>query len=197
MDETGDRAPRLALVLASVVSVLVLGLAVAAPLIARAVGYERTPADLSAVQTYDITDRLHSGDDLDYPQTPPAGGAHAPNWLDCGSYDEPVSDEAAVHDLEHGSVWITYTPSMSEIDVAKLLALLPDNAIMSPHPDILSPVVVTVWGAQLALDGADDERLALFLQEYGDGHTAPEIGVTCHGGTTDPSGAAMEPGIGV
>ncbi len=200
LDQTGqpgERASRLALVLAAVLSVLILGLAVLAPLIARALGYERAVADLSAVQTYDIDDRLHSTEDLDYPQTPPAGGAHAPIWLDCGSYDEPVRDEAAVHDLEHGSVWLTYAPSLSEADVARLVAVLPDNAIMSPHENLPSPVVVTVWGAQLALDGAGDERLALFLDKYGDGHTAPEKGATCHGGTSDPSGAAMEPGIGV
>jgi hypothetical protein len=48
--------------------------------------------------------------------------------------------------------------------------------------------VVTVWGARLQLDGADDERLGLFLEEYGDGHTAPELGVSCQGGTPDPGG---------
>ena len=35
---------------------------------------------------------------------PPAGGPHDPAWLDCGVYDEPVRDENAVHDLEHGTV---------------------------------------------------------------------------------------------
>ena len=101
---------------------------------------------------------------------------------------EPVREESAVHDLEHGSVWITYDPALSDRDVDRLLEQLPDNGILSPRGDQPSPVVVTVWGAQLALDRADDERLALFLAEYGDGHTAPEVGVTCHGGTPDPSG---------
>ena len=67
---------------------------------------------------------------------------------------------------------------------------------MSPREDLPSPVVVTVWGAQLALDGVRDERLGLFLEEYGDGHTAPEFGVTCNGGTPDPTGAVPEPGVG-
>ena len=53
-----------------------------------------------------------------------------------------------------------------------------------------------MWGAQLALDGARDGRLRLFLEEYGDGHTAPEFGVTCNGGTPDPTGEVPEPGIG-
>ena len=126
---------------------------------------------------------------MTYPQDPPAGGAHAPIWLDCGVYDVPVRDENAVHDLEHGTVWVTHDPDLSDSDVAALAEQLPDNAIMSPREDLPSPVVVTVWGAQLQLDGADDERLGLFLEEYGDGSTAPEFGVSCQGGTPDPTGA--------
>ena len=185
------------LVLSSIVSVIVLGGALAAPVIARVAGYERAPADLSDVATYDVTDRSHTDEDLDYPQSPPVGGNHAPAWLDCGVYDVPVREENAVHDLEHGTIWITHDPSLSERDVQLLADVLPDNGIMSPREDLPAPVVVTVWGAQLGLDGADDERLALFLEEYGDGHTAPEIGVTCHGGTPDPAGAVTEPGVGV
>ena len=105
-----------------------------------------------------------------------------------------MRDENAVHDLEHGTVWITYDPDLSADDVAALAAQLPDNGIMSPREDLPSPVVVTVWGAQLQLDGADDRRLGLFLEEYGDGHTAPECGVTCQGGTPDPQGALPEEG---
>ena len=61
---------------------------------------------------------------------------------------------------------------------------------MSPREGLPSPVVVTVWGAQLRLDSADDRRLGLFLEEYGDGHTAPEFGVSCEGGTPSPTGPA-------
>jgi hypothetical protein len=196
--ETDARPARrspLLLVLSSVASVVVLGGAVAAPVIARVAGYEREPVDLSDVQTWEITDTRHTDGEVDYPQSPPAGGPHAPVWLACGVYDVPVREENAVHDLEHGAVWITHDPALPERDVAALAALLPDNAIMSPRDGLPSPVVVTVWGAQLALDGARDPRLRLFLAEYGDGHTAPEFGVTCNGGTPDPGGGAAEPGV--
>lgn len=180
------------LLLSLVVSLAVLGSALAAPLIARAAGYESAGLDLSGVRTYEITDRHHSEGDLDYPQTPPAGGPHHPVWLDCGAYDEPVRDENAVHDLEHGTVWITYDPALPARDVTRLANLLPDNGILSPHSDLTAPVVATVWGAQLALDGATDRRLLLFIDKYGDGHTAPEFGASCHGGTSDPSGGIAE-----
>lgn len=190
--ETSLRPSRLPLVLATVGAVLVLGAALAAPLVDKALRGEarvQRALDLSLVQTWDIADRDHTTDDVTYPQDPPAGGAHDPVWLDCGVYDEPVRDENAVHDLEHGTVWITHDPDLSAEDVDALAGQLPDNGIMSPREDLPSPVVVTVWGAQLQLDGADDARLGLFLEEYADGHTAPEFGVTCQGGTPDPSGA--------
>ena len=183
---------RLPLVLASASAALVMGAALAAPLVDRAVRGDEAAQramDLSEVETFVIDDRAHTSGDVTYPQTPPAGGAHAPIWLACGVYDEPVRDENAVHDLEHGTVWITHDPGLSQSDLDALAAQLPDNGIMSPHEDLPSPVVVTVWEAQLALDGADDERLGLFLEEYGDGHTAPEFGASCQGGTPDPQGA--------
>jgi hypothetical protein len=197
--ETDDRPPQrspLLLVLSSAVALLVLGGALLAPVVARVAGYEPEPVDLSEVRTWEIGDTRHTDGDVDYPQDPPAGGPHAPVWLDCGVYDVPVREENAVHDLEHGTVWITHDPALPERDVEALAEVLPDNGIMSPRDGLSSPVVVTVWGAQLALDGARDPRLRLFLEEYGDGHTAPEFGVTCHGGTPDPTGAVPEPGVG-
>ncbi|MCF6377631.1 DUF3105 domain-containing protein [Nocardioides KLBMP 9356] len=187
-----QRPSRLPLVLASVGAALVLGAALAAPLVDKALRGEeeaKRALDLTLVRTWEITDRAHTMDDVAYPQDPPAGGPHAPVWLACGVYDEPVREENAVHDLEHGTVWITHDPGLSDADVEALAAQLPDNGIMSPREGLPSPVVVTVWGAQLQLDGADDRRLALFLEEYGDGHTAPEFGVSCQGGTPDPGGA--------
>jgi hypothetical protein len=191
------RPRRLPVVLASVAAALVLGAALVAPLVDKALRGDEVAQralDLSLVETWDITDRSHTTGDVTYAQEPPAGGAHAPIWLACGVYDEPVRDENAVHDLEHGSVWITHDPDLSADDVEELAAQLPDNGIMSPREDLPAPVVVTVWGVQLRLDGADDERLGLFLEEYGDGHTAPEVGVSCEGGTPDPQGGLPEQG---
>ena len=166
VQEVGPR--RLPLVLASVAAALVLAAALVAPLVDRLVRgdeQERRALDLSLVETWEITDRAHTTGDVTYPQDPPAGGAHAPIWLACGVYDEPVREENAVHDLEHGTVWITHDPGLSAADVEVLADQLPDNGIMSPREGLPSPVVVTVWGAQLRLDGADDERLGLFLEE--------------------------------
>lgn len=186
------RPSRLPLLLATVAAVAVLAAALVAPLVDRAIrgGEEAQRAlDLTLVEVWEVTDRAHTTDDVTYPQDPPAGGAHDPVWLACGVYDEPVREENAVHDLEHGTVWITHDPDLSGEDLETLAEQLPANGIMSPREGLPSPVVVTVWGAQLRLDAADDRRLGLFLEEYGAGQTAPELGVSCHGGTPDPQGA--------
>ncbi|MFI2708426.1 DUF3105 domain-containing protein, partial [Nocardioides sp. CER28] len=108
-----------------------------------------TSGGLAAVVTYDDLRVDHTQEDVTYPMTPPAGGPHDPVWLECGAYDEPVRDENAVHDLEHGAVWIAYDPDLGAAAVKALAKELPQNGIMAPYPGLPAPVVVTVWGRQL------------------------------------------------
>lgn len=144
--------------------------------------------DLDAVQTFADLSREHVTAPVAYDQVPPVGGPHWRQWLACGTYDVPVRDENAVAALERGTVWITYRPSMGAVEVEQLASRLPENGILSPYPDIPSPAVVTVWGAQLTLTGADDRRLPEFVRTFGNGRTAPEKDATCDGGITDPAG---------
>jgi hypothetical protein len=159
--------------------VVLVGLAVVLLLRDRGQG---TPEGLGDVQIYGNLSRAHTADDVDYPQSPPVGGTHDPLWLTCGVYDRPVREENAVHSLEHGAVWITYRPGLSAEEIESLADQLPEKGILSPFPDQEAPVVATVWGAQLELDGPDDPRLELFIQEYGDGSEAPEPQAACVGG---------------
>jgi hypothetical protein len=142
---------------------------------------------LKATQYFDYAGGDHTGDPVKYAQTPPAGGPHDPTWDKCGmAYDAPPRNENAVHDLEHGTVWITYRPGLDAADVqslqTQLEGLKSGKWMLSPYPGLPAPVVVTVWNAQLDLTGANDSRLPVFIQEYGDEHTAPEPLSTCGGG---------------
>jgi Protein of unknown function (DUF3105) len=139
-------------------------------------------AGLGDVVTYHDLSRDHIAGPVHYPQSPPVGGEHDPIWLTCGVYDRPVREENAVHSLEHGAVWITYRPGLSADEIDGLASRLPEKGILSPFEDQDAPVVVTVWEAQLVLDGPDDPRLEKFIAAYGDGHTAPEPQATCLGG---------------
>jgi Protein of unknown function (DUF3105) len=190
----GPEAPtqrrRLPVVLALGAALLVVAAAVTVPLAVRGdAGDEPSgaTAELDAVKVYDDLTAVHTSADVDYPQTPPVGGPHDPVWLDCGVYDQPVRDENAVHDLEHGTVWITYAPDLGSADVESLADALPQNGILSPHDGLKAPVVVTVWGRQLELTGADDPRLELFIDTFGGGVTAPEPFASCAGGVREPT----------
>lgn len=138
---------------------------------------------LAAVKTYPVQ-QGHVTTPVDYSQTPPAGGEHAPVWLNCGVYDKPVPNENAVHALEHGAVWVTYRPDLPQDQVEALRQVVPDTyAVLSPFPGLKSPVVVSAWGKQLSLTGADDPRLASFVRAYRQGPQTPEPGAACTGGT--------------
>lgn len=183
-----DRAPLVALLVTLLLAALIVTAAAVVPrLLAEPV--DRT---LDEVRVYDDLPTTHVDGDVDYEQDPPVGGQHADRWLDCGAYETQVRAENVVHDLEHGTVLVTYRPGTSTADVERLEALLPDNGILSPWDGLDAPVVVTVWGRQLALTGADDPRLPLFIDTFGAGETAPEPFASCAGGVPDADGSQGE-----
>lgn len=126
----------------------------------------------------------------DYGMNPPAGGAHFATWLNCGIYDVPVPNENAVHDLEHGAVWITYDPEVVTADqVAVLQKAGPSTyMVVSPYPGLPTPVVVSAWGAQVQLDDVNDPRIEQFITKYWQAASAPEPGAPCTGGMGVPNG---------
>ncbi len=186
------------MVLAVVAAVLVPVLSIAVPVAVQQLrdrGQAPVAVNLDEVAVYEDLPRDHTEDDVDYDQVPPAGGRHDPVWLDCGAYDQPVRDENAVHDLEHGSIWISYRPDLGTDDVATLTSQLPQNGILAPYDGLPAPVVVTAWGRQLRLTGADDPRLPLFVERYGDGHTAPEPFASCAGGVRETDGGTSSTNV--
>ncbi len=166
-----------------------LAVALAACSAGDADGGRATPAatDLAAVVEYDGLERTHIDGDVDYPQTPPVGGPHAPIWQDCGFYDTPVRDEHAVHSLEHGAVWVTYDPALEGEELAAIeeLAAAEGYVLASPREGLPGAVVASAWGAQLVLPDATDPRLEAFVGAYAESPEAPEPGAPCSGGTTE------------
>ncbi|PKQ23305.1 MAG: hypothetical protein CVT65_08915 [Actinobacteria bacterium HGW-Actinobacteria-5] len=144
----------------------------------------------SSAITYPGLSRGHVSGTVSYAQTPPAGGDHAEVWQNCGIYTDPVPNEAAVHSLEHGAIWITYQPDLPTDQVMALQDAVRNQpyGLLSPYPADPSPVVATVWGVQLRLDSATDPRLSAFIAEYADATKAPEPQGECTGGVGNPQG---------
>jgi Protein of unknown function (DUF3105) len=134
---------------------------------------------------YSVPAHVGLEDDVPYDRHPPAGGMHAPIWWNCGFYDTPVRDENAVHDLEHGVVWLAYSPDLDpkEVDVLQDIVRDNDKVLAAPYGGLDEgvAVVATAWARQLTLDSVDDPRLDAFVEQYQDGDQAPEAGASCSG----------------
>jgi hypothetical protein len=149
-----------------------------------------TVGEISGVATFSDLGRNHVAGTVDYPQTPPVGGDHAPVWQNCGYYPAPVPNERGVHSMEHGAVWITYVPDLpaAEVAVLRQAAKADSYVLVSPYPGLPSPVVASAWGVQLRLPSATDARLAAFVSRYSQGPQTPEPGGPCSGGAGSPRG---------
>lgn len=132
----------------------------------------------------------HQETSVSYAQNPPVGGPHHPAWQQCGVYTEPITDEHGVHSLEHGAVWITYSPDLPGDQVQKLADITRSSThrLLSPYPGIDSPIILSAWGYQLRVDNADDSRVLQFIQKYEQGPQTPELGAVCSGGITTTTG---------
>jgi hypothetical protein len=143
----------------------------------------------AGTQRFDVTERGHVETPVLYPEIPPVGGNHAPVWQNCGFYGAPVSNENAVHSLEHGAVWITYRPDLPASAIAELRDLADDQTyvLVTPYPDLPAAVIASAWGYQLRLDSAADDGLDEFVRRFRQGSQAPEQGGPCTGGTGQPA----------
>ena len=102
---------------------------------------------VQAVRVYYSTP-VHTSEDgeIPYELRPPAGGMHRPVWWNCGFYDQPIPDENAVHDLEHGAVWLAYSPDLDAAEVEMLHLLVRSNDKILA---VIDPAEVTAARAKI------------------------------------------------
>ena len=175
------RNQKLGLAGAIVGGVAVVGLLVGIVVTSATPPVDPATIEIEGLQTFDNIDSVHVQSTVEYEMTPPAGGPHNPSWLNCGTYEEEVPAEYAVHSLEHGAVWVTYDPELvSGADLETLRNAMPNTYMMlSPFTGLDSPVVASAWGAQVALDGVDDPRLGDFIVKYRNSPNVPEPSGLC------------------
>lgn len=173
----------MATVVASVLGVLMV-------VVALDISRRATGGSPSGVEEFDV-EQGHTQEPVEYSQSPPVGGEHNPAWQNSGFYEEPVRNEAVVHTLEHGAVWIAYSPDLPQDQKNELRETVEGQECLlaSPYPDLPegSPVVASAWSTQLRLDDAYDPDLQRFIQAYRRGPQAPESGAACTGGVGGPA----------
>jgi hypothetical protein len=119
--------------------------------------------------------------------------------MNAGVYTKPVPDERAVHNLEHGAVWITYRPDLPAAQVKQLVSFFDQQSMISEPSDggrsnryvdlspwasnaLPSPIVISSWGYQLRVSSPTDPRLQQFVDTFRHSRTySPEYGSPADG----------------
>jgi len=104
-----------------------------------------------------------------YNSNPPTSGwmyAQPAGW---GAYREVLPDEAIVHNLEHGGIWISYQNAEDEDTIRQLEEIVRRygaQMILTPRPTNESPIAVVAWGRLLTLDTVDAAQISNFIARY-------------------------------
>ncbi len=138
--------------------------------------------------------------DIVYATNPPSSGEHYPTWADYGVYDFALPRGYWMHNLEHGSVVVTYNCEdgcAEELTAAKnwLASLEPDGLCAGQTPRILlvpDPLLdvrwaASSWGYTLRADCFEAKAFSDFYA--GHAGKAPEAGVCVTGADFRADGA--------
>lgn len=152
---------------------------------------------------------------VSYTIVPPVGGPHAAIWMNAGVYTKPVPTERAVHNLEHGAVWITYRPDLPASQVQQLVDFVGKQSLidessatrisgqqsrfmdLSPwaNSSLPSPIVISSWGYQLRVTSPTDPRLYQFVDTFRNSEKyTPEYGESVDGVPVETGGRAAQYG---
>ena len=121
---------------------------------------------------YDIQSRDHIENGASHPaynSNPPTSGWHYASPADWGIYTQVIPDETAIHNLEHGGVWISYNNEVDDATIKQLddiAGQYPTHVILTPRPDDDSPIAVAAWGRLLKLDTVDSGQINNFIARY-------------------------------
>ncbi|GAA0646450.1 DUF3105 domain-containing protein [Streptomyces thermocarboxydovorans] len=130
--------------------------------------------------------RNHVTKSVSYPVTPPVGGDHHPVWMNCNGdvYTKEINNTNAVHSMEHGAVWVTYNSKADKKDVDALAAKVKKTpyTLMSPVEGQKDPIMLSAWGHQRTVKGADDPAVDKFFAKFVQGQQTPEPGAACTNG---------------
>ncbi|OGY29895.1 MAG: hypothetical protein A3F35_00450 [Candidatus Woykebacteria bacterium RIFCSPHIGHO2_12_FULL_45_10] len=118
-----------------------------------------------------------------YNTNPPSNGPHYPTTAGCKIYSDEVVDEAAIHSLEHGAVWITYKDKNDNQLKTSLEALVKElgasKILLSPRAKNDSKIALASWGRVLKLESFDKQKTTDYVKLYRNGTSAREPLATC------------------
>ncbi len=162
--------------------ILVSVIGLSAVLIAFLV-FRPTPEELTAVETFPAQGRSHLSEGEaapNYNSDPPTSGDHSPSAAPCGIYTQEIPDVLQVHNLEHGTIVVQYSPDLPSEQIEDLESFArskPSHILLAPRAGMDHPVVLTSWTRMLRLDDLDVDAADLYYEEFV--FSGPEVGVPC------------------
>lgn len=165
-------------------AVIVIGLVAVAVNYVRDRDLNRVPDGVTA---YTYAGGSHDDSFNAWTENPPVGGTHNNTWQKCQFYDGQINPGMGVHSLEHGAVWITYSPDLPQEQKDKLREEFGGESyvLVSEYPGLPAPIVASSWGHQLQFPegDADAKELKQFVRVYKNNpEFTPEYGATCANG---------------
>lgn len=106
-----------------------------------------------------------------YNSNPPASGWHYSQPAEWGAYREELPDEVLIHNLEHGGVWISYRPDVSEEIRAKLEKFYEVHGrkiIVTPRAKNDTDIALAAWNRldTFSVTEYSDERVERFIKAF-------------------------------
>ena len=129
------------------------------------------------------------GQPVVYTSFPPTSGDHWPPGEEapCGFYEQGLPDERVVHNLEHGTIVISYNLTDNDA-IEELKETFDDIGLaqlwgVARYYDKLpsGQVAVAAWQVLDTMDGIDGDRIERFFEAYA-GNLGPEK-IPCRGGS--------------
>ena len=114
-----------------------------------------------------------------YATNPPSGGDHWEKWVSFKEYAAPVPREMYVHSMEHGAVILSYRCDDGCPEIVDALrevrdgltidpkcvqyAGTPTRIVITPDPELDTPIAASAWGATYTATCIDKASLASFI----------------------------------
>jgi len=136
---------------------------------------EPTGQDYSTQMSHEGATHVAEGTEVSYQSNPPTSGSHWPDPLLDGLYDTEKPDEALVHSLEHGRIWVSYKPDIGEEAIQALKNVLEGQSrvILTPRAANDTHIALAAWTRldtfNLSEGGTfDAQRILDFVIRYRD-----------------------------
>jgi len=119
-------------------------------------------------QLYENQGQVHIKPGKEHPpfnSNPPTSGWHWVNPASWGVHDNELVDEQAVHNLEHGGIWISYR-DISDVTLGNLEKIAKANSgsvILSPRDANDAKIVLASWLRLEQMEEYDEAKIIEFI----------------------------------